>query len=582
MTDERLIELIENYRPEELTGEVLAVIRSRLSSPAVREAMLTQVRLDQALHQTVAQFRLPVELLLAKAAAIQATSTVAKLFGWGSVTALMIGVVSVGTFVALRPETAQKVAKTQVFAEAMIDDPPSPSDVAPGDRPPRNLAAAAESPEVNRDVAQIPMDAEKDVLPSNRLYFADAQEADAWRQSFESVAGDIRQRTFGNRTELVLSGAQRLKSSWPAFGRMRMTVTDHDRFKIHLSTSAKGEAAGLPDHLGWPASPSSLTLEYFATPRPMWVAWLAAHRANRILPETLAIAAHDEGRVSELGFGTIDIAYHRGEVLLTQGENQLLAAPLSGVPDRVVFEGEAVLQGLNFAEGLAAATDREPLAPLTDVIGPPIDHAWQCNLPAGATWNRLAEGRVELLAEDSSAEASASCSMNGLDAREIVFQLEDPLPGTGIALLDERGEACYQLGFISGPEPNQVCFRVVRPDDTLPSIGEGPVPLCPARPWFRFVLANPEARAWFSCDGSHWSPVLGGNLPLKRLVAAVGVYCLPGPGTRSIRIARFGAIDGQAPAANERESFGLHFSPPRTVHTLFAASHIRSFPRPLQ
>ena len=545
MTDDRLIELLQQRPPEDLSGDELAGIRNRLAgSAALREAMLGQLQLEQALHQTVAQFRLPVELLLAKAAAIQATSTVAKLFGWGSVTALVIGVASVGTLVSLRGRDKQEAIPPAAVDNLVIDEPRSPSDLEPRDATEVSATNGQGDTHAELDhskIASLPAE-QFDRAPAAgaEVFFADSNDAAAWRQSLEPVVGGVSQRTVDERVELVVRGTQVLQRAWPAAGRMRLKLAEHDRFKIHLSRVAdEGGSIRAPSDVSWPGSPSSLTLEFFAQPQPLWVAWLAARRASQTVPQTLALAAHDQGRLSRLGAGTVDVGYHHGRILLTHGETELLSAPLAGPPNQIVFEGEAVIHGLAFAEGLIATSER------TDVPAdstPPAERQWRSELPVGAQWNVLAEGRVELLAEDSQADAYAACAFDGAELREIVFQLEDPLPGTGIYLGDDQGTARDRLGFMAGGKPNRVCFALAT-DDHLPQrLPAGPLPLCPPRPWFKLITSEGVVKAWFSCDGAYWSPVLGPELAAQELVSTAGVYCLAGPGTRSIRVARLAAV----------------------------------------
>ena len=542
MTDDRLIALIDERSPEALSDAELAEIRARLKqSSAVREALAGRVQLEQALHQSVGQFRLPLKLLLAKAAAIEATSTVAKLLGWGTTTGLVIGLVSVGTLVALRGAGPQH-GRPQAVARLVIDEPESPSDVQPGDSPNPILGEGrdgiSQMAEGHAAALAIPVD-QAGAVPNtgDELFFADATEASVWRDTLESVAGEVSQRTVDDRTELVLRGTQVLRHDWPAAGRMRLKLADHDRFRIHFSHTAGDVSSARPLTGGsWPAGPSSLTLEYFAHPRPLWVAWLAARRANQMLPEMLALAAHDQGRLSQLGAGTIDVGYDQGRIVLTHGDTELLAAPLSGLPDRIVFEGQAVVHGLQFADGLIAAS--RPNNALLEPAGLPADREWQPELPTGAKWNLLPAGRVELLAEDSQADARAACSLGEL--RQAVLELEDPLPGTGIYLSDNRGDAVIRLAFVPGEKPNQVCFALTAQDHSLVRLPEGPTPLCPARAWFKLLSTDGALRAWFSCDGDYWSPVFGPDLPLAAPLSTVGVYCLAGPGTRSIRVAHLG------------------------------------------
>ncbi|HQU47296.1 MAG TPA: hypothetical protein PK867_31125, partial [Pirellulales bacterium] len=224
-----------------------------------------------------------------------------------------------------------------------------------------------------------------------------------------------------------------------------------------------------------------------------------------------------------------------------------ICAALAGPPDLVVFEGEAVVHGLAFAESLAGG--ESPVASLDPSTPRPDQRPWQIELPPGAQWNVLAEGRVELLAEDSQQPAQVACPLPAAERHEIVLQLEDPLPGTGIYLGDEQGAARCRLGMVATEAANQVCFALAKQGQPLRP-AEGPLPLCPPRPWFKLAFASGKVKACFSCDGAHWSPLLGPDLPLEGAVATVGIYCLPGPGTRSIRVAQFATGEAAAPPAS--------------------------------
>jgi hypothetical protein len=287
----------------------------------------------------------------------------------------------------------------------------------------------------------------------------------------------------------------------------------------------------------------------------LWVAWLAARRANQTLPETLALAAHDGGSTSRLSAATIDVGYHRGEIVVTHGDTEVLAAPLAGPPDRIVFEGEAVVRGLAFAEGLVSLAQRDNSALRADDEPRPADRDWKCELPTGSTWCTLSEGRVELFAEDSQTDARAAYALGDVPVHEIHVQLEEPLPGTGLYLADERGDIRYRLSFVPGRKANQVCFAPTA-DNAPPTLPDGPLPLCSTRPCFRLLAADGLVKAWFSCDGIHWSPVLGPDQRLDGGVVTAGVYCLAGPGTRSIRLTRFAAVGTERQPDPSGELFG--------------------------
>lgn len=530
MTDERLLELIGERSVEDFTGTELAALHLRLKqSPAVREALRARLQLEQALHQTVSHVHLPIGLLLAKAAAIQATSTVAKLLGWGSVSGFLIGLVSVG--IVSRRGDPRPVAQSPVIA-TQVTEPVSPSDALPAHqtagRLEHRLDAALPEPEAHAANLALPARESLPADEADEVFFADNARAAAWRDSLEAISGDVTQHTVGDRAELVVRGAHVLKADWPAHGRMRLKLADHDRFKIHLSHSAHDAATG-----NWASGPSSLTLEFFAHPRPLWVAWLAARRANQPLPETLALAAHDAGRLVEMGADTIDVTYQQGRVILTHADAPLLAAPLSGMPDRIVFDGQAVIHGIEFADGLAAMRSTPSLMETADAAA---KLEWRPELSAGATWNVLPAGRVELLAEDTREESRVTFPVEPM--HELVFELEDPLPGTGIYVSDANGKAVHRLAFVAGDKLNQVCFTLTAEEPENVRFPEGPAPVCPARVWFKLMADEKLLRGWFSCDGEYWSPVLAPDLPVTVPLSFGGVYCLGGSGTRSIRVAR--------------------------------------------
>jgi hypothetical protein len=370
--------------------------------------------------------------------------------------------------------------------------------------------------------------------PTDEIGFASDREAGAWRGALDSIAGNVVERTIDNRPALVLRGTQVLNRPWPVRGRLRLRLTEHDRFKIHLShtAAASGSAMG-PRRTG---EPTSLTLEHFALPQPMWVAWLAARRANQLVPETLALAAHDEGRLSKMGAGTIDLEYHEGHIVLAHGATTLLAAPFAGVPDRIAFDGDAVVHGIEFADGMAA--QQGPVRKAIEELEQPATHEWRPELPLGATWNVLPAGRVELLAEDT-LEESRAVYQTTHPLGQLVFELEDPLPGTGLYFSDARGEAVYRLAFVSGHWAEQVCFALTAEKPTLACLPEGPAPVCPARVWFKLAATNGVLRGSFSCDGRYWSPLLGEELAVTAPLSTVGLYCAAGPGSRSVRVAHF-------------------------------------------
>lgn len=184
----------------------------------------------------------------------------------------------------------------------------------------------------------------------------------------------------------------------------------------------------------------------------------------------------------------------------------------------------------------------------------PAMRDWRPQLPLGATWNVLPAGRVELLAEDTLEESRAACHTN-LGIGEIVCELEDPVPGTGLYFTDARGEASYRLAFIHD-EADQVCFALTSQEPSLARLQDGPEAVCPPRVWFKLTAADGTLRGSFSCDGASWSPVIGTELPFVAPLSAMGLYCAAGPGSRWVRVANFSITPAAEKLQAARNLFG--------------------------
>ncbi|HVW37932.1 MAG TPA: hypothetical protein VHB99_11530, partial [Pirellulales bacterium] len=297
------------------------------------------------------------------------------------------------------------------------------------------------------------------------------------------------------------------------------------------------------------------TLERSMLPRPSWAVYRATRRANEVRPQSLALWAADGDRYRRTGQGAVDLRWQGGELILSRGDVPLAVVPCAALPEVVYFEGPAEVNGL-------AVVASEPLlldAQRADDLPPaPAELTWTSHLPAGAQWNALAAGRGELLAEDTAELSWVATRIADPGLHELVFQLEDPLPGTGIYLGDEAGRPLYQLGFFRDESSEQTCFGFLAPGESRTEApfnsGQGPVPYAAVRPWLKLSLAGSRLRCWTSGDGRHWSPAIEPLGGVSAGYKTAGLYAVPGGGTRCLRIRHFEAhqlktLTNLAPAA---------------------------------
>ncbi len=94
---------------------------------------------------------------------------------------------------------------------------------------------------------------------------------------------------------------------------------------------------------------------------------------------------------------------------------------------------------------------------------------------------------------------------------EVIAEVDDATPGTGIALLNAKGEPLDGIEF--GREGGKkLAFGFGSPREPL-SLGSfdfanHPVPLAGPRQWLRLVLAGGSIKCWVSGDGTHWGRAL--------------------------------------------------------------------------
>lgn len=563
MTDDQLIALVEETPHDEFTSEQIALLRRRLPhSRLLREALAGQLRLEQTLNAALGAPRVSIDWIVAQAAASSAaTGALGRLFGWGPATALVLAFATVGLLVERRWAAApvrQVAAAVEVQDARPADDTPSlPTDVereaidqvagqvehepeadaaspsvvrAPAEPLPAGAQIAMSAPAMERKLNAGPSDVRAE---QRRTLDATLFREVAWdgfdriEQRLEAVEG-AHERLVGEGQApvLKLAALSQLREPWPENAAMRLRLGDSAMFRMHLWNGTQG-----------------ITIERSMLHQPTWAVYRATRRANDARPQSLALWAVDGDRYRRTGQGAVDMRWQAGELILSRGDVPLAVVPCATRPEAVFFEGPAEVNGLAVVDGgplpLKAPNVGEDLTPA------PAEVTWTSRLPPGAQWNALAAGRGELLAEDTAELSWVATHITEPGLHELIFQLEDPLPGTGIYLGDEAGRPLYRLGFFRDESSGQTCFGFLAPGDSRTEVKivpeQCPAPYAGMRPWLKLALGGGRLRCWTSGDGRHWSPAIEPLSGVHAGYQSAGLYALPGGGARCLRIRHFEA-----------------------------------------
>ncbi|HXT58445.1 MAG TPA: hypothetical protein VN699_07415 [Pirellulales bacterium] len=563
MTDEQLIALVHEALPEELSFEQIEAMRRRLPHCSeLRSALAGQLRLEHALGGVLGAPRVSLDWIFAQAASgTAAAGGAARLFGWGPATAMVIAVASVGVMLQrhraaedARPvEQVARAVEVEIPALPAVDEPlpepagePRPTEIAsPSDQVDPSAPSDEESPAARQApravlqseagpqelLAALPPGAIERPLGEQPGWFEEL----SWRgfehieRQIEAIEGAHERLAEGaaQRPALVLAALSRLREPWPAGAALRLSLADSKPFRLHLWNGTQG-----------------ITLARYELPRPAWAAYRSTRRASDLRPQTLALLAVDRDRYRGSGEAAADLRLQDGQLVLSRGDVPLIVVPCSAPPDAVVLEGPAALGGLEIAPcgalPLDAASTTNSLP--TNI---PEELTWAQQLPAGSQWNALAEGRCELLAEDTSELSWSATAIPDPGLHELVFELEDPMPGTGIYLGDDAGRPVYRLGFFRDEATGRTSFGSAARGDSRtvarhdPS--QGPAPYAAVRPWLRLMLGSGWLKCWTSADGRHWSQAIEPCGRFPRGFSTAGLYALPGGGTRCLRVRRLEA-----------------------------------------
>ncbi len=529
MTDQELLQLLDDKMPEELSLDEIELLRKRLAeSPALRAALASQVHFESYLQSAFARLKLSPAAIAAKARAQQA--------GRGGLSLIMlllmivvpaiavVGVVALNVFSG--PEVAQnseeekdeakkqeeKAAKKEpaVSAPGITDDAaktkqddveadlskanqtpqasnPSTKAATPVALPWQLVAESTAEPPAFQQVAYQTFDLSKEVVRREAL------------QQWFGAAEGHNHRLHEVDTQFgrcgALEGLARLKSPWLNDSLLRMSLENYNKLQIHLFHKNQG-----------------VTLVYHQDNHYLWAAYTTSRKPKTAKPDTWALTSTDDSKNfrTEIRYGgPLDLRYRDGQVILSRGDIVLVSAPLAGLPDDVYFEGRATFYGLQFL--------RTKDAP---VIDPPRKLTYETDRPAELTWtSSTPEAPQPKMHEDGSITFTADNHERGSwhwsplpqgGLQQVVFHLKNISPGVAVYLGRNQGKPDECLRFFKNRRSNRL-MATLRGIDNDHEIDFGlvteAVEPCanPDNCWVRLQFGCGTFRCWMSSDGRNWA-----------------------------------------------------------------------------
>lgn len=537
MTDAKLIELVEQKTPDELTSEEIELLRSRLAeSPELRELLVGQLQMETYLTAALGRINLTPQQIVARVQKEPETGSAGVLIVLGVLICLplvtLIGAVVMNTLrdrrndagaVAVNDKDNGKKSpedKTAHVAEAPAEQRPARPNklrdaiLAAQGKPPQQPvqpepppAKQPDKPPVAAAPMPLPWQAALDQagpLPAFQevaLRTFDPTKAMPQREDlriwFEQVPGfnfqvhrvDTRFGPCG-----ALEGVAKLRAPWPENAVWRLSLENFNRLKLHFYHGESG-----------------VTLIYYEDQNYRWAAYATTREPGKPLPKTWAIAGTDDDRCRRTELrqgGPIDVSYAAGELILSRGDIVLTSAPLAGPPTEVLVEGRAAFEGIALTRATGVPT-LLPASPVVLDIAKPAEIAWQSSKPDLAKMENLPGGAVRFVADKAKERVHYFAPLAFDSPREVILELNDISPGAGVHFVYEEGKAFEVIRFYLDRRSQQLAAQIRGWDDEwqadLPTPSDRSTGFVGSKCWVKLLYGCGNVRWWLSSDGAHWA-----------------------------------------------------------------------------
>lgn len=445
---------------------------------------------------------------------------------------------------------------------------------------PQTEAPRPWSEAIRGDVAPKAVDEVAWLLPG--MERPDTLEPDVVKQWLEPLPG----RPFGLNEEKIDSrrftrfdGMARLKAPWLPGVLLRLGMYDVERCSFFVWRGDRG-----------------VRFKWHRDLQPnIWAAHIVTRSGVNSPTEDGPLLTSDCGRWQRTNFGSLDLRWENGQLMLARGPVPILQVPLPEMPEEVVIDGRLKLREIALRRSEPLSTDR-----LDELVAAPGPNQFATTEPGRLVWRmNPVEGTRFTGALDSVAEPPASEPVSspvvelvstsaakqlvravvpvpepGLS--EYIFRVEHADPGTGVCLSGADGTPLWLVTWVwdpaagrtaltlQGQNENRVEERFDR--ERLPAPWTGP------QQWLRLVPGWSSVSLWVSADGEHWGWV--GDSPKRGISARhqqVGVFAHPGAERRirlsHLEVRSLPALASLADPVTREQVAGSAFEPGELLDT---------------
>ena len=588
MTDQELIQLLQEKPPSEFSVEEFEALRTRWTqSPELRQALIEHLHLESQLSGAFGQVDLKIDSILKRAKEVRrhTPNGRSRLWLWSAGLMVLVAVGLGFTFwsnrhqpqrmdlaqqpneefnssepVAISPE--QSLGQPADALDAMVTAGIKPADpisepkttaVTPAKVEPEPVPDEPWTKSLARDVAPWPANSPRLTRDFKGAGHDELPELEArrWFTKIDGQPFNWGQDAYGQQQRRIarFHGFARLRAPWPKDALLRMTPFDVTDLTIYL----------------W-HGPNGLALRLYTRREPhLWAAFEVVRESSSPKPVKWGLLTTDNcgyargGAASpQGGAGTFEIQYQDGGVTLARGGVPVMSAPLSGVPSEVFVEGQFRLRGISIHRSAPLPLIPENPHPL--ILG---------GAAAGLPWAASAEAPAELIegpnqsadfkvdSRDKPGTFTVPIGQRGL--YEVIARVDAADPGTGIFLGDLDGRPLHRVGFFKDSATGRTTIGVLRPgehrDQANFDFNAYPPPYQTPSQWIKVVAGVGTVQILVSGDGRHWGHLLENPArDLTGAVATVGIFGLPGPAARSLKLAQLEvrSLSGLSQLANSK------------------------------